>query len=122
MSEGNRSRMSPLAWLGVALVVAIGLMALLGALSFSTSDGYYGMMGTGYGWWTVLMMGIPAAFLLIIMVVILAELGRPNSPPSPPSNPGAPLEVVDQRYAEGALSREEYLRIRDDLLRNTLQS
>ena len=33
-------RMSPLTWLGVALVVAIALMVFLGVLSFSTYGGY----------------------------------------------------------------------------------
>ncbi|HII40568.1 MAG TPA: hypothetical protein HA326_05050 [Thermoplasmata archaeon] len=108
-------RMSPLTWLGVALVVAIALMVILGVLSFSTYGGYYGMMGSGSWGWALLMMGIPAVILIVILLAALGGLREPAGYPVnvPPSQ--NPLEILEQRYARGELTREDYLKIRDDL-------
>lgn len=110
-------KLSPLPWLGIALVVAIALMAILGILSFSTYGGYYGMMGGGSWGWALLMMGIPAAVLIVILLAALGGLREPTAYPAhvPPSQ--RPLDIVEQRYARGELTREDYLRIRDDLRR-----
>lgn len=115
-------RISPLAWLGIALVVAIALMALFGALSFSTYGGYYGMMGSGSWGWALLMMGIPAVILIVILLAALGGVREPApySAYVPPS--GNPLEILEQRYARGELTREDYLRIRDDLTRGPSRS
>ena len=113
-------RMSPLAWLGAALIVAIALMVIFGVLSFSAYGGYYGMMGSGGGGWGVLMMAVPAVILIMILLAALGGLREPVTPVSypgyapPPSNP---LEVLEHRYARGELSRDDYLRIREDLTR-----
>ncbi len=113
-------KMNPLTWLGTALVVAIALMVILGVLSFSTYGGYYGMMGTGSWGWALLMMGIPAVILIVILIAALGGLRETVMPPASPGYvppPPNPLESLDGRYARGEVSREEYLRIRDDLTR-----
>lgn len=114
----SSQRMSPLAWLGIALVAAIGLLAIFGTLvsTYGGGYGYEGMMGNGtWWWWAGLMMGIPAVILIVILVVVLGALREPAASPASGSGGNNPLELLKQRYARGELSREEYLRTRDDL-------
>lgn len=115
-------KMSPLAWLGIGLVVAIALMVILGVLSFSTFGGYYGMMGSGSWGWATLMMGVPGVLLIVILLAALGGMREPapNEMYAPP--PQNPLQILEQRYARGELTREDYLKIRDDLTRRTAQS
>ena len=110
-------KMSPLAWLGIALVVAMALMVILGVLGSSTYDGYYGMMGGGSWGWAMLMMGIPAVVLIVVLLAALGGLAEPVAYPTPAPPPENPLEILERRYASGELTREDYLRIRDDLTR-----
>ncbi len=116
--------MTPLGWLGVALVVAIGLMVAFGALNMATWGGSYGMMGAS-GWgWGILMMAVPGVILILVLWAALGGLGERTYPVVyPPYAPaGGPLEVLDGRYARGELSREEYQRIREDLTRGQARS
>ncbi len=112
-----KRRISPLGWLGVALVVAIALMAIFGVLSLTTDGGYYGMMGGGAGGWGILLMAVPGAILVALLLAVLGALGdrsttaRPTEAVPSPN----PLEVLDLRYAQGKLDRDEYLRIRAEL-------
>ncbi len=106
---------NPLPWLGIALVIAIGLMAVLGVLSFSTYGGSYGMMGGGSWGWAALMMGVPAVILIIILLAALGGLREPMPSAGYAPPPANPLEILEHRYARGEVSREDYLRIREDL-------
>ena len=114
----TNQRLSPLTWLGIALVVAIALMAIFGAVALSpwggSYGGGYGMMGNGSWSWALLMMGIPAVILIVILVVVLVGIREPSSTPAQASAM-TPLETLNARYARSELSREEYLRIRNDL-------
>ncbi len=119
MARVTNRQLSPLAWLGIALVVGIALLAIFGALAFSTwgrpyADGSYGMMGGGNWGWAALLMGIPAVILIIILVVVLVGI-RDAGPVTVASPPLTALETLNVRYARNELSREEYLRIRSDL-------
>lgn len=110
-------RLSPLAWLGIGLAVAISLMAILGALAFwawggSYNGGDYGMMGNGSWGWAALMMGIPAVILIVILVVVLVGIRDPVVVQSPATTA---LETLNTRYARNEISREEFLRIQSDL-------
>lgn len=108
-------RTRPTTWLAVALMVAIALLAVFGAVNTANYGGYYGMMGGGMGW-AMLFMGVPVVILLVVLVLALGGLGdrtahRPyDAGPSP-----TPLGVLEERYARGELGRDEYLRIRGDL-------
>lgn len=110
--------MSPLLWLGIALVVAIALMAIFGALFFwnygGSDGGYYGMMGGGSWGWSVLLMGIPAVILIVILVVVLAGIREP-APMLVSTPPSTALETLNSRYARNEISREEFLRMKADL-------
>ena len=111
------SQTNPLTWLAVALVVAIVLMAAFGALSVTSTGGYYGMMGGGMGWGLVFM-GVPAIILIVILVAALGGLtDRPAYGPYPAGQGMNAVEILDHRYARSELSREEYVRMRTDLLR-----
>ncbi len=98
-----------LGWLGAALVVAIALLGLFGALSLSADGGYYGMVGTGMGGWAIAMMAIPALVLVAVLGVALKGLAEP------PTSAEDALLVLDGRYARGEITREEFMRIRADL-------
>ncbi len=110
----TNQKSNALPWLGIALVVAIALMAALGVVSFSSYGGSYGMMGSGpWGWWAILMMGVPAIVLIVILVAALGGLREPMAVPTVATS--QPIDILEQRYARGELTREDYLRIRDDL-------
>lgn len=106
---------NPLVWLGLATILAVGLIALFAAVVMPYRGGY-GMMGWGMGW-GALFMAVPAVFLIL---VLLAALGAFQSSPTypqalygPPASPA--LETLNVRYARGEISREEYLRIRSEI-------
>ncbi len=113
----RNSQTNPLTWLAVALVVAIVLMAAFGALNMATIGGYYGMMGGGMGW-GVLFMGVPAIILIVILVAALGGLtDRRAQAPYTAGQAMNAQDILAQRYARSELSREEYVRMRTDLLR-----
>ncbi len=118
----TRRKMSPLMWLGIALVVAIALMVILGALGASTYGGYYGMMSGGSWGWAALMMGIPVVILIVVLLAALGGLAEPAAVPSYAPPRENPIEILEQRDARGELTREDYLRIRDDLARGPSHS
>jgi uncharacterized membrane protein len=88
-----------------------------------------GMMGgmMGFGW---LFMLFPILFIIFLIYALLGR-DRPaykqpqyqppdQSPYPPPYQPpyqesGDPMLVLEQRYASGEISRDEYLRIREDI-------
>jgi len=109
VNETEKKQTSPLVWLGLAIVLAVGLMAVFAAF-FAPYGGGYGMMGGGMGW-GVLFMVVPAVFLIVLL---LAALGA--FPPRPAYVPASSaLETLNVRYARGELTREDYLRMRAEL-------
>jgi len=109
VNEMETKQTSPLVWLGLAIVLAVGLMAVFAAF-FAPSGGGYGMMGGGMGW-GVLFMVVPAVFLIVLLLAALGAFppGRAYMPAS------SALETLNVRYARGELTREDYLRMRADL-------
>lgn len=67
-----------------------------------------GMMG---GWMWIL----PALVLIVIALAVLAIVRRSNDGRTAYTDDRSPREVLDQRYAAGAIDRDEYLQRRDDL-------
>lgn len=102
---------NPIVWLGLALVVAVGLMAVFAAL-FAPNGTGYSMMGSGMMGWGAVFMIVPALILILILWVALGV-----SPPTPTYVAQVPtaLETLNARYARGEISQDEYLRIRTDL-------
>lgn len=114
------------AGLWILLVVLVCALAVP-AFFVMGSWGGGGMMGGGTGsvWgWGLPLMAI-AVVGVIVVLVLLARGGEPVAPPAYPMSgyapvpappaPGTPLEILDARYARGEITRDEYLRMRQDL-------
>lgn len=110
-------------WVVLSIVLGFGVVALIAAATVPSS-GYYGMMGNGTWGWGILMMAVPAFILIVILLALLGGFREPTPavvyPAYPPSHANA-LDLLEQRYARGELSREDYLRIRGDLARGSSQ-
>ena len=72
--------------------------------------GTYGW-GMGFGWifmilfWALVIFGI-----VYIIQTILRRAGQPGAEESP-------LDILKKRYAKGEISKEEFDRIKDDILK-----
>src|SRR5712691_4577983 len=106
-------------WVVIAIALGIGAIALIAA-STTPSNGYYGMMGNGTWGWGILMLGVPALILIVVLLALVGAYREPTAAVFYPAyvlqnaNANA-LHALEQRYARGELSREDYLRIRADL-------
>ena len=71
-------------------------------------DGWGGM-GMGWMWivWPLVILGI---VLLVVLLLRGSGTGGGGSPPPPPETSGRTRaqEILDERYARGELSEEEY--------------
>jgi putative membrane protein len=109
MSENERS-----SWLKVYIlifIVIIGL-AILAILLGSGS----GMMGGGMmggGW---LFMFLPI-ILIIFLIYALTDRDRDQHSQKPNYREENAMMVLERRYANGEISRGEYLRIKEDIRR-----
>jgi len=107
------SKRSALVWLVGGLVISVVLIGIVAASSLSRSDGDYGMMG---GWSVGLaFMAVPVIILILILLIAIGEFGeRPGYNTYPvyvPPQP-SPLDILDQRYARGDISSDEYCRMK----------
>lgn len=111
---------STLIWLVIALVISVAAMAIIAAATFSGADRSFGMMEGGSWAWAMAFMIVPAIILILIIVVILGGLEEKPAyntyPAYVPQQPN-PLDILNQRYARGEISHEEYDRIRAKLSR-----
>jgi putative membrane protein len=83
--------------------------------------------GWGMGWMMIFGWLVPLLFLGLVVWLVTQAVGGgrggnmyqppapPHLPPAPPHPRETPLEVAQRRYASGELSRDEFIRIRDDL-------
>ena len=120
------NRDSVLKILVVAVVSIIGLVVLSGLFWGGTG---YGMMGGGMmggGWLVMLIPLLAVVFLIFSLVPGLSEEAQPAQEYCPPGSPQQPyqatyasLDVLSQRYARGEISRDDYLRMRDDISAET---
>ena len=124
MDWTNRS--SALKILGVPKTSIIGLVGLSSLFWGGTG---YGMMGGGMmgGGWLVMLVPLLAVVLLIFSLVPgLSAEARPAQEYYPPGSPQQPyqatyasLDVLSQRYARGEISRDDYLRMKNDISAGT---
>ncbi len=70
----------------------------------------YGMGGWGWGWaWgfgALVIVGV-----VILVVVLIRMLSQPRPTPPPAMHPGgasSPKQILDDRYAKGEMTTEEY--------------
>ena len=100
----------------VVIVVVFAGLLLLGGLSFGIMGG--GMMGGG--------MGLGALLLLVPLVLLIwflssledrREPRRSEYPPYPGPGGEFPLQVLDRKYSNGEMTYEEYVTLREEILR-----
>lgn len=109
MVEENRSTV----WV---VIVILGVMGAFTVLIWTPWGGYMsgmmGMMGFSGG----LMFLVPSAFLVLIALGAYYLLTGPTrtNVPSPGSS-GRPLAILQERYARGEITREQYLKIKTEI-------
>ena len=120
--EARRS--IPWLWPVLAILLVVGVVALLAAVMSPYGGGYYGKMGVGWGWGMAMtaMMLVPLVVLVLLALVYAGALsprGMPLAyvPATPAPMPaGSALEILNARYARGEISQDEYLLIKSDLI------
>ena len=109
----------------VALLLLIPMTIISVVIVIAASQGF----GTAYHWWPMGGLGwifllIPLTFLSIVFVLLILAASRPATWRSygwPPCGPWMRFDrygaesMLEERYARGEISREEFIRIRDDL-------
>ncbi len=118
-TEGRHTEL----WIGVIVLIAV--LILVPGMFLFTGIGT-GMMGGGgtMGWAPF---GIGMVIVVVLIVVVLAFTQRsetgawppypyaPYAAPPPPAANLTPVQILDARYARGDITRDEYLRMRQDL-------
>ncbi len=98
-------------------VMIVLIVAVLGlALVFSLFGGGMmggGMMGgmMGFGW---LIMLLPIIFIIVLIYALL-DRDKTQYTPSQYHERENPLQILERRYAGGEVSREDYLKMKEDL-------
>lgn len=97
----------------VVIVALVGFAIISSLFGFGMMGG--GMMGgmMGFG---MLFMLLPVIFIIIILYALL-DNNRPIYNQQPYYGNVNPMQVLEQRYASGELSREDYFRIKEDIRR-----
>jgi putative membrane protein len=99
-----------LIWLVVVFVVLIVILPVLMMWGMWGGGFMHGMMGYGgYGWWFMPL--IPLAFLVLLVLgvyYLLKEYTRPR-------HEERALEILKERYAKGEITREEYMKLKEEL-------
>lgn len=80
-------------------------------------------MGWGSGWMMLFGGLVPLLFLALLIFLVVQAVGGGRAPsttsgaslPPQAARHETPLETAQRRYASGELSRDEFVRIRDDL-------
>ena len=106
MSEKN----SDLIWLFMFLVVSISILPVLMWGLGGYMSGMLGMMG--YGWGSMVL--IPVAFLVLI-VLGAYYLITGSSRTSRSNRGGRAVEILRERYANGEITREQFLKMKKEL-------
>ena len=98
------------------------ILGLLALAAFAFAGGMMGSSGA-WPWWSVgwgwamglgmlAMMAIPV-ILLVFVVLALTQ----NRGPAPERRMEDARSIAERRYAQGEISREDFVRLRDDLAR-----
>lgn len=108
------NRTDPMRLLVYVIIGIVGLSILFGFIAWSTggpsgsSDWPNSMMSGGAWIWMPLMMLVP-----ILLVVLLVYALNPNMHHH--GHHENSEDILERRYARGDISRDEYLRMKDDL-------
>jgi putative membrane protein len=71
-----------------------------------------GMMGYG-GWWTMLF--VPIVLSLIAYAIYYLVTGSSRTARSSRYQSGRALEILKERYARGEITREQFLKMNEEL-------
>ena len=75
--------------------------------------GGYGMMGYGWGW--LMMIGV--VILVVLGIVVLFRYLQSSGKPTSRTSGSNALDILNERYARGEISNEEYNRTKADILK-----
>lgn len=99
----------------ILLLVFAALVVLVG-LSFAIGGG--GMMGGAMG---LGMLVLLLPLVLLIWLVLVFSDQRETRRPEPPFHPGRygeyPLQILDRKYSSGEMTYQEYITLRDEIVR-----
>lgn len=73
------------------------------------------MHNFGWGWWTVMSVGMVAFWALVIYGIVWLIRGGQNSQQPVDAEPEPPKEILKRRLAEGEITIEEYRQLLDIL-------
>jgi putative membrane protein len=105
----EKNDLSPL--LVIVIVFLIGITFI--SIFFGGGMMGGGMMGGLMGFGGIFMF-LPIVFIILLILTLLDRDCSSNNYPQP--HPGEiSLQILDNRYANGEITREEYLRIKNDL-------
>ena len=108
----DRRTNNAIIWLVIGLMVVVLVMGIVMAFVYSDNDTGFGMMG-GMG------LGFGAAFMVIgavvLVVIIVIALGGSDERTVVYGPQPSAQDILDQRYARGELSQEDYARMRSEL-------
>lgn len=118
MNKDDKSQIAILV-IGGILMIFLPMLAW-GVWSLRTRGmmGGWGMMGRGgmmvYGGGPMILLSVVFIILLVAGVyLVLPGLGKPGA--QVPRSENRPLEILKERYAKGEITREEYLRMKEEI-------
>ena len=71
-------------------------------------DGYGGFWGMGWFWWILILI------IFIAVIFFIYQANRPKPPRDYQTRQSA-MEILEERYARGEISKEEYREKKKDL-------
>ncbi len=96
----------------VAVIMVVMLLSTLFYGNYGYYNGYYGMgMMYGPGIW---MMALGLIFVAVIIGIIIWAISG-GSEVQDHNVQSSALKILEERYARGEISRDEYLKIKEDL-------
>jgi putative membrane protein len=75
------------------------------------------MTGFGGGLWGMIFVPVVLALIAYAIYYLVSGSSRPRRPSSYPTETGRGLEILKERYARGEITREQYLKTREELQR-----
>jgi len=116
---GESKNFETFLWLIIGLFIVVAAVAIILALIFPYKGYYgYGMMGLGYGMmgFGILFMLIPLIFFILIFYFIIKIVSDESS--SKIQYKSDAMEILNQRYASGQITEEQYNRIKEKIKQN----
>lgn len=103
----------------VLILFILVLIAIIGIFLLISSMGFYmPMMGhmIGYGWYNGIIFLVLSAFIVLIIVgAYYLITGFMKGSKSLSNHSKNALEILKERYAKGEITREQYLKMKEEL-------